>query len=809
MKRIIAIITMAMAALAPTTAKAQTTPFNSSAASPCPEVLIEQKYDHEVNNRYRNAGWDTAVTCAHPSIELTAEPYIPVQFFNGTYLVEQVPYNPPDTTFHSGSQLPNSADDKFCNPAVNIPYPFYFFGIRKQQFVAGGNGIVTFNAAAANQFCAYGDWSPIPWNGSSGQSVPSDPSHHKDAIYGVFQDTDPSGDVSGYQGIWYGIRDGFPCRKIICSYFELPLFPHGSYHSASDRCTYQIVCYEGSNIIEVHVKNRGINTGWKNANGIIGIQNATGSPQVKGSNLSDPNYFVVPGSPAAFYPSGCNITRSAMNHVAYRFTPMGTTNKTSIWFRLMPNGDSITLTSNSLDTNGYVSQEITLIDSVHNIYRTQAIVSPKVESKYVCRLSFRNANGDWYHLYDTITIGIDTVNTLEITANTNNATTEGSNVKEFNICQGETTQLPLHYTNIQQPTNIDWTVYRILNGAQVELNPDMVTYTSNDTALTLAPDPNFEDLPRNKIDSVYVRAVVDFVSGCTNYDTMLVRIFPNFDTTEVHGICDGQTFHWDANGQNYTQSTTTPQVNLHSAPGCDSVVHLDLTVFRVSHTVDHVQDCKPIRWLNGKTYSTDNYATADRDTIRLQNRYGCDSIVQLDFSIHPLKAIISSSLEYFDYDHIDVELTDVSTGGDTRVWRFPTGVDQTSRVAYYSIPVNLDTADIRLVAHSPYGCVDSTHIVIPFRKETMWMPNAFTPDNPAGNATFGSVSTKTVQQEMLIYNRYGELVFHCQGVDCQWDGRDMNGKPCPQGAYAYIIRYTNEYEPQTTKKLKGAVTLIR
>jgi gliding motility-associated-like protein len=89
------------------------------------------------------------------------------------------------------------------------------------------------------------------------------------------------------------------------------------------------------------------------------------------------------------------------------------------------------------------------------------------------------------------------------------------------------------------------------------------------------------------------------------------------------------------------------------------------------------------------------------------------------------------------------------------------------------------------------------------------MPNAFTPDNPAGNSTFGSVSTKTVQQEMMVYNRFGELVFRCSGVDCQWDGRNMDGEPCPQGAYAYIIRYTNEFEPQTTKVVKGSVTLIR
>ena len=62
---------------------------------------------------------------------------------------------------------------------------------------------------------------------------------------------------------------------------------------------------------------------------------------------------------------------------------------------------------------------------------------------------------------------------------------------------------------------------------------------------------------------------------------------------------------------------------------------------------------------------------------------------------------------------------------------------------------------------------------------------------------------------MLIYNRMGQLVFRCEGVDCEWDGHDMDGDICPQGAYVYVIRYANNFEPSITRVLKGTVTLIR
>jgi gliding motility-associated-like protein len=238
-------------------------------------------------------------------------------------------------------------------------------------------------------------------------------------------------------------------------------------------------------------------------------------------------------------------------------------------------------------------------------------------------------------------------------------------------------------------------------------------------------------------------------------------------------------------------------------------VHLALTVYDVSLTYDDVTDCQPFTWRNGQTYSESNTGSTAIDTVVLHNQYECDSVVQLRFTLIPVTARIKSSLEHFDFDHLDVVLTDVSTGNDSRRWKFPTSPDQTGAKGYYSIPVNLDEAHIWLLAYSPYGCVDSTDIIIPFNKENFWVPNAFTPDDPAGNNIFSSISTKTISQEMYIYNRLGELVFQCEGADCGWDGKNMNGTPCPQGAYVYVIRYTNGYEPKVIKVKRGTVTLIR
>lgn len=833
---------------------------------PCPEVQIKQKHDHTPLARYRRRGFDTVVTCTQEQLVLSCTPYIPAQYFNGTYFVDQIPFNPPDTTFSLGTRMPPMADDNFAPSVTQIPYPFYFFGIRKNSFILGANGCVSFSpSATGGSGCAWSYSAPIPWpDGTSG--APGSLSAMRDAIYGVYEDTDPSV-TSGHSatdwGMYYGVQDTFPCRKIICSWKDMSQFSCNSMH-----CSYQIVCYEGSNIVEVHVAQRQVCSSWNGGRGIIGIQNATGQPQVASSDPDAPNSSPqINGKPAAFYPSNRNITTANMTNVAYRFTPDGNTLARSHWYRIFddPNdtihADSVELSvydpvhSPSTaaaalnDTNGYYTP-MNPTSTCPTL--TKCYVKPKMTSKYVFHLRFQNANLDWYDLRDTIVIGMDTLRYIDIHKDPIRDTLPA----QVDICLDDTARMRIDIHTIEEIERELWRIHRIAGGDTILLdtlvgqngeNPSSaylnvgeertieifrVTQSGDtlvlDTTLFSKADYNemgdslkvravqlFSNrlpatgLQANKIDSIYILVSADFASGCHNYDTILVRIFPNFDTVTVAHICRGQVYHW--NGNDYTSDTdpNVTKINLHSTPGCDSIAHLDLTVLDVSYTVDQRVDCKPIVWINGKEYSESNTATALQDTVRLENIYGCDSIVQLDFTLYPLTARLRANVDHFSLDNLDVELTDISVNGESRVWKFPTGIDQTGPVAYYSIPSELDGAKIVLMESSPYGCEDADSIYIPLIKEHFWVPNAFTPDNPAGNSTFGSVSTHVIQEDMSIYNRHGEMVFHCNGTDCTWDGRDMRGDPCVQGAYVYVIRYIHESTSKQTQTVTGTVTLIR
>ena len=336
------------------------------------------------------------------------------------------------------------------------------------------------------------------------------------------------------------------------------------------------------------------------------------------------------------------------------------------------------------------------------------------------------------------------------------------------------------------------------------------------TPLILKTDRSIAAAQPGKVDSILVHFNVDYLSGCTGRADLLVRALPSYDSIVDTGICAGETFHWDVDNHDYRTATTSPMVRLQTVEGsCDSVMHLHLTVSDTSRVTFPVFACKAYTWDtaiggNGRTYYESNLATSNRDTVVRPNEWGCDSVTQLEFTMIPMTPIIDASLDYFDFNNLSVTLTDVSVGGISRIWLFPNGDPQTDSVTTYTAPYNIDSAEIKLVESSPYGCVDTAVLVIPFRRDVIWAPNVFTPDIPdRGNDKFHSVSTHLIKEQTLIYNRFGELIFHCEEVDCAWDGTYSDGTPCPQGSYIYVIHYTTQYDPHTTHTLRGTVTLLR
>jgi gliding motility-associated-like protein len=103
--------------------------------------------------------------------------------------------------------------------------------------------------------------------------------------------------------------------------------------------------------------------------------------------------------------------------------------------------------------------------------------------------------------------------------------------------------------------------------------------------------------------------------------------------------------------------------------------------------------------------------------------------------------------------------------------------------------------NITLFVRHQSGCLDSiTKQIYVDPVAIYYLPNAFTPNNDTNNDEYkgkGYISDKNVFK-MLIYSRWGELIFQSNDPNRGWNGRLNNeGEILPQGTYFAYVSFTD------------------
>ena len=109
--------------------------------------------------------------------------------------------------------------------------------------------------------------------------------------------------------------------------------------------------------------------------------------------------------------------------------------------------------------------------------------------------------------------------------------------------------------------------------------------------------------------------------------------------------------------------------------------------------------------------------------------------------------------------------------------------------------------------------VVTDEIVIDYTNCTIceiFIPNGFSPDFNGYNDEFKPYSNCEVRDyNIKIFNRWGALVFESDNIDNGWDGT-FNGRPVPEGVYAYWIEYNvSQMDVTLEKRFGGDVTVVR
>ncbi|MHB8401283.1 MAG: PKD domain-containing protein, partial [Bacteroidia bacterium] len=141
---------------------------------------------------------------------------------------------------------------------------------------------------------------------------------------------------------------------------------------------------------------------------------------------------------------------------------------------------------------------------------------------------------------------------------------------------------------------------------------------------------------------------------------------------------------------------------------------------------------------------------------------------------------------------------------------FGDGSDSSS-ILYNPAHTYQDTGNygVQLIVTNGFGCKDSllqyVHI-LPFF--TLYIPNAFTPNDDGFNDMFYAIGEYVSTFDMKIFDRWGNLVYHTTNInaDYGWNGSKA-GAAAKEDVYVYLINATDVmHKPHS---YNGTVTLIK
>jgi gliding motility-associated-like protein len=160
-----------------------------------------------------------------------------------------------------------------------------------------------------------------------------------------------------------------------------------------------------------------------------------------------------------------------------------------------------------------------------------------------------------------------------------------------------------------------------------------------------------------------------------------------------------------------------------------------------------------------------------------------------------------------------VQFTDASYAPGSSItnllWQtFGDGTDSTSTLPNPTHTYgDTGTYCITLIATNAFNCRDTVTECIYIKPYfTLYIPNAFSPNNDGDNDVFTAVGDYIFDFDMRIYDRWGNLVYHSTKVSNGWNGL-MKGSPAIEDVYVYVISATDYHNHSYS--YKGTVTLLK
>jgi gliding motility-associated-like protein len=283
--------------------------------------------------------------------------------------------------------------------------------------------------------------------------------------------------------------------------------------------------------------------------------------------------------------------------------------------------------------------------------------------------------------------------------------------------------------------------------------------------------------------NTYYKVIIQDVNGCINSDSTWVLFHP------------------------------IPKLAFTAAPlsGCPPI-----NLSTVNNTISNGSTIKNWDWQIGTTHYNE-FAPSTTLTesglydifIQATTSDNCivDTLVQNYVDVYPMpEPVIYAPVTSYELTDDEMNLYNQSSQAATYEWSLYNQLVSDNYDLVYPVT---DTGHylFQLMAITSYGCKDSTEIMITVNPSfALYFPAAFTPNESGYNDTFEPKGYGIHEFEMLIFDRWGNLIFTSNDLIKGWDGM-YKGQPAISDVYVYKCKIRDI--SKNAHYYTGAFTLVR
>lgn len=163
-------------------------------------------------------------------------------------------------------------------------------------------------------------------------------------------------------------------------------------------------------------------------------------------------------------------------------------------------------------------------------------------------------------------------------------------------------------------------------------------------------------------------------------------------------------------------------------------------------------------------------------------------------------------------DDPTVQFANESVLNDQNFWDFGDGFSSSAEHPSHAFPLGeAGSYLVTLVVLTDAGCADTTEQIIVVKDQlNVYVPNTFTPDGDEFNNVFAPVMVDgfdPTSYELVIFDRWGEIVFISHDVSIGWDG-SFQGRYAKSDTYIWELTFKAD-ENDKMYTFRGHISLIR